>query len=142
MPTPGTLANGLPAGIGTPDEATQATAWARQQPWYQQWAQENGVSIGPNQQVRLNDQQRASLMAAMLKNGIGLNSKFDSVDENGMITEEHHKLKKAAIAAAIGGLALTGFGAAGIGPLAGALGGATATTPALTEAIATGAATG
>lgn len=126
MPTPGTLPNGLPAGIGNPAEATQATAWVRQQPWYQDWMKQNGVAEGENQQVKLNDNQRASLMATMLKNGIGLNSKFDSVDENGMIAEEHHKLKKVAIAAAIAGLTLTGFGAAGIGPLAGALGGGAA----------------
>lgn len=123
MPTPGTLPNGLPAGIGTPEEATQATAWVRQQPWYKDWMQQNGVAEGPNQQVKLNDNQRASLMATMLQNGIGLNSKYDMVDENGMINEEHHKLKKVAIAAAIAGLAVTGLGAAGIGPLAGALGG-------------------
>jgi hypothetical protein len=97
----------------------------RQAPWYQEWLTKNGLKGEGDQygNVQLNDKQRAELMALALKNGIGLNHKYDMIDANGQIAEEHHKLKKIAIAAAIGGLAVTGMGAAGIGPLAGVLGG-------------------
>lgn len=132
------LPGGLPTGIGNDKQALQATAFIRQQPWYQQWLASQGLPPeGPGNGVKLNDSQRAQLMALSLKNGIGLNHKYDSIDENGMIAEEHHKLKKVAIAAAIAGLALTGFGAAGIGPLAGALGGASAAAGGAGTAAAT-----
>jgi len=114
----------LPTGIGNDQQASQATAFIRQQPWYREWLTARGIQEGPDQQVKLNAQQRAELMALSLQHGIGLNHKYDMIDENGQIAEEHHKLKKVAIAAAIAGLAVTGLGAAGIGPLAGVLGGA------------------
>lgn len=112
-----------PSGLGSDQQATQATAAMRQEPWYLQWLQQQGVTPGADQQVKLNDNQRAQLMDLAMQHGIGFNGKYDMIDENGQIAEEHHKLKKIAIAAAIAGAGLTGLGAAGIGPLAGALGG-------------------
>lgn len=113
----------LPGGIGNNDQASQVTAYIRQQPWYTEWLAKNGIAPGPDQQVALTKQQRKDLANLAVANGIGLNNKFDQFDENGQVSEAHHKLKKTLIAAAIGGAALTGFGAAGIGPLAGALSG-------------------
>lgn len=114
----------LPPGIGNPQQAMQATAFIREQPWYQQWLASTGKrpDANGNPQPPLSDDQQLALNKLVRQNGIGMNDKFDGIDQNGQIVEEHHKLKKAAIAAAVGGLALTGFGAAGIGPLA-ALGG-------------------
>lgn len=115
------MAGVLPPGLGNDQQATQATAFIRQQPWYLQWLQAQHITPGAGDQVKLNDTQRAQLMALAVKNGIGFNDKYDMIDENGQIAEEHHKLKKIAIAAALAGLAVTGLGAAGVGPLAGAL---------------------
>lgn len=119
------MAGQLPSGLGNAQQATQATAFIRSEPWYLEWLQSHGITPGPDQQVRLDDNQRAELMSLAVQHGIGFNDKYDMIDENGQIAEEHHKLKKVAIAAALAGLAVTGLGAAGIGPLAGALGGAT-----------------
>lgn len=136
-----------PSGLGNDQQAMQATAAMRQEPWYQSLLTSWGIDPkgDANGNVRLNDAQRAQVMAQAIQHGIGFNGKYDMVDENGQIAEEHHKLKKAAIAAAIAGLAVTGLGAAGIGPLAGALGGAgaagAAAVPA-TEGIASATALG
>lgn len=127
----------LPPGIGTDQQALQATAFVREQPWYMDWLAQRGIKQGPNQQVKLTDDQALELNQLIRAHGVGMNTRYDGIDENGMIVEEHHKLKKAAIAAAIGGLALTGFGAAGIGPLAGTLGGASAAGAAGGAAAAT-----
>lgn len=118
MPTP------LPPGIGDTTQAAQATAFIREQPWYLQWVQ--GLGKDPNGQLNLNNQQQEQLAALAQQHGIGMNSRYDEIGPNGDIVEGHHKLKKSLIAAGIGGLALTGFGAAGIGPLSGALGGSAA----------------
>lgn len=118
------MAATLPPGIGNPQQAMQATAFIREQPWYQEWLAKTGKrpDANGNPQPPLSDDQQLELNQLVRSHGIGMNDKFDGIDQNGQIVEEHHKLKKAAIAAAIGGLALTGFGAAGIGPLAGAMG--------------------
>lgn len=128
----------FPPGLGNDQQATQATAAMRQSPWYLQWLKSQGITPGPDQQVKLTDNQRAQLMALAVKNGIGFNDTYDMIDENGQIAEEHHKLKKIAIAAALAGLAVTGLGAAGIGPLAGALGGGTAAATGATAGVSAG----
>lgn len=120
------MAGELPTGLGNDQQATQATAFLRQQPWYLQWLQQNRITPGPDQQVHLNDQQREQLQQLVTSHGIGMNNKYDEIDENGQISEGHHKLRNTLIGAGIGAAALTGFGAAGIGPLAGALGGGAA----------------
>jgi hypothetical protein len=127
------MATAYPAGIGNNQQASQATAAMRQEPWYsamlKAWGLQNdttGVNGGnpldaQGRPAKLNDDQRQAIMEAAQHYGIGMNNKFDQIDENGQISEAHHKLKKLAIGAAIGGLALTGLGAAGIGPLAGTM---------------------
>jgi hypothetical protein len=75
-----------------------------------------------NNRTKLSDDQRTQLMQTAIAKGIGFNHKYDGIDENGQIIEEHHKLRNGLIAAAIGGAAATGFGAAGIGPLSGMFG--------------------
>lgn len=118
------MATPLPPGIGNSQQAAQATGFIREQPWYldvlQRWGKD------PNAQLNLSDQQEEQLAALAQQHGIGMNSRYDEIGPNGDIVEGHHKLKKSLIAAGIGGLALTGFGAAGIGPLAGAMGGGVA----------------
>lgn len=134
------MASAYPTGLGNDQQAMQATAAMRQEPWYAAMMQAWGIDPkgDENGNVKLNDEQRQALRLAAEHHGIGFNNKYDGVDENGQIIEEHHKLKKIAIGAAIGGLALTGLGAAGIGPLAGAFGAgagaAGATGAAATEA--------
>jgi hypothetical protein len=119
------LASGLPTGIGTDQERTQATAWMRQQPWYQSMLA--AWHIPPTQDdVKLNDEQRGALLTAMRAHGVGI-PEGQSINENGQIAKDpSHLLRNIAIGAGIGALALTGLGAAGIGPLAGAFGGSTA----------------
>lgn len=116
----------LPKGLGTDQDATQATAAMRQSPWYQDWAKKNNLQFQGDQygNARLNDDQQQQLYDLALKNGIGLNDKYDQIDENGQISEAHHKLRNTLIGLAIGGAAATGLGAAGIGPLSGIFGGA------------------
>ncbi len=116
----------LPPGIGNDQQATQATAFVRQQPWYLAWLKSQGIAPGSDQQVKLSDSQRDQLRDLIVSKGVGLNNKYDGIDENGQIVEEHHKLRNGLIAAAIGGAAATGLGAAGIGPLSGLFGGGAA----------------
>lgn len=126
----------LPKGLGNDQEATQATSAMRQSPWYQDWAKKNGLQFEGDSygNAKLNDNQQQDLYNQALKNGIGLNNKYDQIDENGQISEAHHKLRNGLIAAAIAGAGLTGFGAAGIGPLSGLFGGASAAAGAGTGA--------
>lgn len=143
------MAGQLPPGIGNDQQALQATAFVREQPWYQQWIAARGKTPDRNGNVRLSDDERDELRDLIVSKGIGLNHKYDGIDENGQIVEEHHKLRNGLIGAAIGGAALTGFGAAGIGPLSGMFGagasaagaGAGAAIPA-TEGIASATALG
>lgn len=123
--------NPYPAGIGNDQQAMQATAAMRQEPWYAELLQSWGidptnVDANGNPRTKLSDDQRTQLMQTAIDRGIGFNHKYDGIDENGQIIEEHHKLRNGLIAAAIGGAAATGLGAAGIGPLSGLFGGASA----------------
>lgn len=128
------MAGTLPSGIGNPQQAQQATAYMRQQPWYAQlvtsWGlnptktDANGNLVDPRtgQSVKLTDQQQQQLIATARDNGIGISDSYN-IDENGQIAKpDSHMLRNIAIAAGIAGLAVTGLGAAGIGPLAGAFG--------------------
>ncbi len=123
------MAGGLPAGIGNEQQASQATAFMRSQPWYQElvssWGLDpNDTDQNGNLTTKLTDEQQQQLIAAARDNGIGISDSY-SIDENGQIAKpDSHMLRNIAIAAGIAGLALTGFGAAGIGPLGGVLGGA------------------
>jgi hypothetical protein len=125
---------GLPPGIGNAQQATQATAAMRNSPWYQAlvktWGldpdrtDENGNLVDQNgKSVKLSDQQQQQLIAAARDSGIGISNSYN-IDENGQIAKpDSHMLRNIGIAAGIAGLALTGLGAAGIGPLGGLLGG-------------------
>ena len=130
---------------GTEADIDTANRWMRSQPWYLEFLKANGQD--PNR-VRLNDNQRKQLGALMAQNGLPVPEK-DEVDPAGNINPKGHKLRNFLTAAAIGGAALTGFGLAGMGPLAGlgagaggaagAAGGAEAlATPALTAGLPTG----
>jgi hypothetical protein len=129
------MAGSLPPGIGNPQQAMQATAFIRSEPWYLQWIASLGKRPDANGNVKLSDSERDQLRDMAVAHGIGLNNKFDGIDENGQIVEEHHKLRNGLIAAGIGAAALSGFGAAGIGPLSGMFGAGAASIPA-TEGIA------
>lgn len=123
--------NPYPAGIGNDQQAMQATAAMRQEPWYAELLQSWGidptnVDANGNPRTKLSDDRRTQLMQTAIDRGIGFNHKYDGIDENGQIIEEHHKLRNGLIAAAIGGAAATGLGAAGIGPLSGMFGASTA----------------
>lgn len=128
----------LPKGLGTDQEATQATSAMRQSPWYQDWAKKNNLQFQGDQygNASLNDNQQQDLYNQALQHGIGLNNKYDQVDQNGQISEAHHKLRNTLIGAGIGAAALSGFGAAGIGPLSGLFG--TAAAPLASTTIGNG----
>lgn len=122
------MAVALPPGIGNDQQAQQATAFMRQQPWYaqllQSWGKNPAGDTNGNPE-KLSDDQQQQLLQTAQANGIGISDKYQ-IDENGQIAEKpSHLLRNIAIGAGIGGLALTGFGAAGIGPLAGAFGAGT-----------------
>jgi hypothetical protein len=135
--------NPYPAGIGNDQQAMQATAAMRQEPWYAELLQSWGidptkVDANGNPRTKLSDDQRTQLMQTAIDRGIGFNHKYDGIDENGQIIEEHHKLRNSLVAAAIGGAAATGFGAAGMGPLAGMFGSTAAAAPAAAATTAGG----
>ncbi len=114
----------LPPGIGNPQEAQQATAFIRDQPWYQQMVR--GWGLDPagdaNGNVNLNEQQQQQLLDAARQHGIGISDSYQ-IDQNGQIADvPSHVLRNVLIGAGIGAAALTGFGAAGIGPLSGLFG--------------------
>lgn len=117
----------LPSGIGNAAQAQQATWFLRNQPWYQAWLKSKGLTPRGDAfgDVTLTDAQQEELLALARQKGIGISDHWE-INQNGQIGEKGMGLgKKILIGAGIGGLALTGLGAAGIGPLAGLLGGGT-----------------
>lgn len=126
----------LPRGIGTEAEVDQANQYMRAQPWYQalmrQWGQDPG-------HPKLNDQQRQILMDEARTRGIGISQNAFEIDASGNIHDKGMGLgKKILIGAGIGAAALTGLGAAGIGPMAGLFGGGGAAAGAGGAATAAG----
>lgn len=127
----------LPPGIGNDQQAQQATAFIRQQPWYAQLLQSWGFPASAakgdanGNPPKLSESQQAQLLQTAQQHGIGISDKYH-VDENGQIAAvPSHVWRNIGIGAAVAGLALTGLGAAGIGPLAGAFGaGASGAIPA------------
>ncbi len=120
----------LPPGIGNDQQAQQATAFIREQPWYAQLLQSWGFPASAVQgdangnPPKLSEAQQAQLLQTAQQHGIGISDRYH-VDENGQIAAvPSHVWRNIGIGAAVAGLALTGLGAAGIGPLAGAFGGA------------------
>lgn len=115
------LPSGLPTGIGTDQERTAATAFIRQQPWYQNMLAAWGIPPTTGD-VKLNDEQQAAVLTAARNKGIAI-PEGQHINENGQIAkDDSHLWRNIGIGAAIGGLALTGLGAAGIGPMAGLFG--------------------
>lgn len=118
----------LPTGIGNPQQAQQATAFIREQPWYQSLVKSWGidptdVDANGNLKAKLSDEQEQQVLKAAQDNGIGISEDSYHIDENGQIAKnDSHWVRNALIGAGIGAAALTGFGAAGIGPLSGLFG--------------------
>lgn len=107
----------LPKGIGTDAEVDQANQFLRAQPWYQNLLK----SWGQGANVKLSDDQRKQLLAEARNRGVGISDDFQ-IDDSGNIRKKGSLGKKIAIGAGLGAAALTGLGAAGIGPLSGLLG--------------------
>lgn len=126
----------LPRGIGTDQEVNQANQWKNEQPWYTQQLQQYGQD---QNNVHLSRAQQTELLQTLRQKGVGISDHFD-IDESGNIRPKSGMGKKILIAAAIGGVALTGLGLAGVGPMAGLFG--TGATTAATGAGATAAAGG
>lgn len=140
------MANLYPAGIGNAAQAMQATAAMRQEPWYQQLLASWGLDPrgDANGNVSLNEDQQQQLLDQARAHGIGISDNY-LIDQNGQIAEQpSHLWRDIGIGAGIGGLALTGLGAAGIGPLSGLLGGASSVASAIpaTEGIGSAASLG
>lgn len=128
----------LPPGIGNDQQAQQATAFIREQPWYaqllQSWGMDPKGDANGNPQ-KLSEGQQAQLLTTAQQHGIGISDKYH-IDENGQIAAvPSHVWRNIGIGAAVAGLALTGLGAAGIGPLAGAFGGAAGASGAIPAAF-------
>lgn len=144
------MAATLPSGIGNPQQAQQATAFMRQQPWYGQlvssWGFDpsktdaNGNLTDPRtgQSVKLSDQQQQQLIATARANGIGISNSYN-IDENGQIAKpDSHMLRNIAIAAAIGASLFIPGVTEAIGSAFGAGGGAAAGADAATGLAADG----
>lgn len=115
----------LPAGIGNSQQAMQATGFIREQPWYQELVRSWGLDPkgDENGNVRLTEDQQQAVLKAAQDHGIGISEDSYHIDENGQIAKnDSHWVRNALIGAGIGAAALTGFGAAGIGPLSGLFG--------------------
>lgn len=117
----------LPPGIGNAQQAQQATAFMRAQPWYQQLVSSWGLNPAGDANGnpgRLSDAQQQQLLSTAQQHGIGISDSYQ-IDPNGQIAQKpSHLLRNIGLGVGAGALALTGIGAAGIGPLAGLFGGA------------------
>lgn len=120
-------------------QRNQLNTQLRMQPWYQQWFLSKGLN--PNQ-VHLNDQQRQELAHVAAQNGMPVPHGL-MIDPAGNINDHHGwaglpTWGKVAIGS---GLALTGLGLAGMGPLGGTLGLGGSVAPTAPGALAGGALT-
>jgi len=120
-------------GDQDPTKIDQVNQWMRAQPWYASFL----ASIGQSpSKVKLNDQQKAQLVKLAQANGVVVDEGHNGqeIDDSGNFKPAGNSVwKDIAIGAGIGGLALTGIGLAGVGPLAG-LAGAGDTALAASEA--------
>lgn len=91
----------------------------RASPIWQDFMRRNGQNPA---RPKLSDQQRKMLQAELQRAGIQF-PKGMEIDPAGNVNQNQSPGKKIAIGAAIGGAALTGLGAAGIGPMSGLFGG-------------------
>lgn len=96
----------------------------RQQPFVQQWlAQRGKVDRGAG--IQLSEQEREQFTQMLRANGVNVPSGM-KVDGAGNFNQKNHLWRNVGIGAAVGGAAMTGLGAAGIGPMAGMFGGGAA----------------
>lgn len=99
----------LPPGIGNPQQALQATAFLREQPWYQQQLRTWGYdpsridSNGNLAGVKFTDAQKDQLLNLARQKGIGISDRY-RIDENGQIAEDDsHWLRNTLIGAGLVG---------------------------------------
>lgn len=114
----------LPPGIGNPQQALQATAFMREQPWYKQFLASTGrnpnaTDANGNPTTPLSDEEQNALLGLAQQHGIGISEDSYHVDENGQIAHnESHKLRNSLIAAGIAGsMFIPGVGPAVLGGL-------------------------
>lgn len=106
--------------------------WMRSQPWYRQQLAAWGQSPS---NVRLSGAQRQQLLRLAQANGVTVDEGDIEVDPAGNFNPKGHKLRNTLLGAGIGAAALTGFGAAGLGPLSSLFGGSAAAGASGTAAL-------
>ena len=94
----------------------------RSSPLYAEFMQTIGVN--PGQPIRLTKQQQESFEKFLAARGVQIPDGMH-IDPAGNLNQKNSLWKNIGVGAAIGGAALTGLGAAGIGPLGGLLGSST-----------------
>lgn len=106
----------------------------RESPIWQKFMTSLGYDLSRPAPIHLSDDQRKALADQLRAAGVPITGPME-IDPAGNINQNQSPMKKMAIAAAIGGLAMTGLGAAGIGPMAGMMGAGGAATGGLTSAL-------
>lgn len=104
-----------PKGIGNEQEALQATAAMRSEPWYAALLKSWGLDPkgDANGNVKLSDAQQQQVLQTAQQHGVGINEDDFHVDENGQIAKnDSHWLRNTLIAAGVGGSMLI----PGVGP--------------------------
>jgi hypothetical protein len=106
-------------------------AWMNQQPW---WQQIRGTTRGDLSRTQRQDIARY----LMNQEGLPISNDFE-IDAGGNVNQKGRVKRNIAIGAGVAAAVATGFGAAGLGPLAGALGGSAAGAGAAAPALGGGA---
>jgi hypothetical protein len=121
----------------TPNRSTseaQLNQWNQQlraSPLWQNWMR----SMGKDRPgAGLNERERGEFERYLAQNGVKIPGGMH-IDQGGNLNQDNRLWRNVGIGAAIGGGALTGFGLAGMGPLAGALGGGAAAGGAMPAAM-------
>lgn len=98
----------------------------RSSPIYAQYLASIGKSVPqPGQKIKLSRDQQAGLERTLAQNGMSIPGGMH-IDQGGNLNQKNRLVRNTAITAAITGAALTGLGAAGMGPLSGMFGGTVA----------------
>src|SRR5690349_1657016 len=124
----------LPTRRSTPEDVNAFNLYIRQQPWYQAWFRQMGLD--PNK-VKLSRSQQSQLESLLARNGVPVQDGMH-IDQAGNLNQKNRLGRNLAIGAGIAGATVATMGAAGVGPMAGWLGGggvgATGTGAGLTAA--------
>lgn len=96
----------------------------RQQPFVQAWLRQRG-KVDTGRGIQLSEQEREQFTQMLRANGVNIPNGM-KVDGAGNFNQKNHLWRNVGIGAAVGGAALTGLGAAGIGPMSGLFGGGAA----------------